>query len=81
MAEQPYEAALQPTRRRCIADIKPARRLTQAAEAHRLMVAARAQRCWRAHAAGLNIPSSPSFDKGANDDEAGPSMPPPPVMF
>ena len=28
MAEQPYEAARQPTRRRCIAGIKPASRLT-----------------------------------------------------
>ena len=53
---------------------------SQAAEQHRQMVearAARAARRLRAHVGGL-MPGSPSFDEGANDDEAGPSVPPPP---
>ena len=43
--------------------------------------AAKQARRLRAHAGGLNMPASPSFDEGANDDEAGPSAPPPPDMF
>ena len=56
---------------------------SQAAEEHRQMVqarAAKAARRWHAHAADLNMPGSPSFTEGANDDEAGPSMPPPSGM-
>ena len=57
-----------------------AREGSQAAEQHRQMVdarAARAARRLRAHAGGL-MPGSPSVDEGANDDEAGPNVPPPP---
>ena len=55
-----------------------ARECSQAAEQHRQMVearAARAARRLRAHAGGL-MPGSPSFNERANDDEAGPNVPP-----
>ena len=57
------------------------RERTQAAEQHRQMLEARAARRLRANASSLNMPGSPSFHEGANDDEAGPSVPPPPGMF
>ena len=48
------------------------------AEARReQMVDARTTRRLRTHAGGL-MSGSPFFDEGANDDEAGTSVPPPP---
>ena len=57
------------------------RERTQAAEQHRQMLEARSARRLRANADSLNMPGSPSFHEGANDDEAGHSVPPPPGMF
>ena len=54
---------------------------TQAAEQHRQMLEGRAARRLRAHGGGLNMPGSPSFDEGANNDEAGPNAPPPLAYF
>ena len=57
------------------------RTCTQAAEVHQQMVQARSERRWHAHAADLNMSGSVSFAEGANDDDVGPSVSPPPGMF
>ena len=43
--------------------------------------AARSARRLRANAGSLNMPGSPSFHEGANDNETGPNVPPPPGVF